>query len=155
MRSSENVKQILSEMSGQNAITAIDDLLTPIFYSRPESISEEEKVLVYIEELEREVNNGGFYQFFFNSSGDYTEEAVQSLRKIGSVKFLNLLESAIAQFPNSFVPKDSVERQRILKSIEDEAKSVWNSLDSEFYKYKEDIYTLMLTYIANNIEKFR
>ena len=53
------------------------------------------------------------------------------------------------------MPKDSIERQRILKNIEDEANTVWNSLDTEFYKYEEDLYTLMLTYVANNIEKFR
>src|SRR5687767_8536835 len=128
MPSLGNVKQVLSKMSGQDAIMAIDDLLSPIFYSEPESLSEEEKVIVYVEELEREVNNGGFSQFFYNLSGNYVEEVVQSLQKIGSVKFLHLLEDAIAKFPNSFVPKDSIERQRILKNIEDEANTVWNSL---------------------------
>ena len=149
------VKQILKKMSGNKAIMAIDNLLSPIFYSKPEKLSDEEKTIVYIEELEREVNNGGFSQFFFNSSGDYTEELIQALKKIGSTKFLKLVESAKAEFPNSYVPKDRKERQGILGSIEEKANPVWNALDSEFYKYEEDIYTLMLAYISKNIGKFR
>lgn len=58
------VKKILEEKSGEEAIMTIDNLLSPIFYSKPEKLSKEEKTIVYIEELEREVNNGGFSQFF-------------------------------------------------------------------------------------------
>ncbi len=134
---------------------AIDNLLSQIFYSEPEKLSDEEKVIVYIEELEREVNNGGFSQFFNNSSGDYTEEVIQSLRKVGSVNFLRLVESAKSQFPNSFVPVDSTERQQILEEIENDASETWDRLDSEFYQYDEDIYALMIGYIESNVEKFR
>ena len=152
---SGKVKQILNQLSGQKAIMAIDNLLSSIFYSKPEKLSEEEKAIVYIEELEREVNNGGFSQFFFNTSGDYTEEVIQALRKIGSTRFLGLVETAKAQFPNSYVPKDRQERQGILANIEKEASLVWNRLDSEFYKYEEDIYALMCVFILSNIKKFR
>jgi hypothetical protein len=57
MTPSQQVSRILSEMSGQDAIMAIDNLLTPVFYSEPEKPSDEEKVIVYIEELERELRN--------------------------------------------------------------------------------------------------
>lgn len=155
MSNSKQVSQILGKSSGQDAIIAIDNLLSPIFYSQPEKLSDEEKVIVYIEELEREVNNGGFSQFFSNSSGDYTEEVIQSLRKIDSVKFLRLVESAKSQFPNSFVPVGRAERQQILEEIENNASETWDRLDSEFYQYEEDIYALMIGYIERNVEKFR
>jgi len=127
------VKKILEEMQGEKAIIALDNLLSPIFYSEPEKLSKEEKVIVYIEELEREVNNGGFNQFFYNSSGDFTEEVIQALKEIGSTKFLNLVEFAKAQFPNSYVPKDRMERQQILEKIENTASPMWDKLNSEFY----------------------
>ena len=155
MAGSTKVSQIISQISGQDAIMTIDNLLTPIFYSEPEKLSGEEKAIVYIEELEREVNNGGFAQYFHNSSGDNTEEAIRSLRKIGSIKFLSLIESAKAQFPNSYVPVNHTERQQILGEMEDEARRAWNDLDSEFYKYEEDIYSLLFAYIERNIDKFR
>ena len=149
------VKKILKEKSGQEAIMAIDDLLTPIFYSNPEELSEEEKTIVYIEELEREVNNGGFSQFFYNSSGDFSEKTILALRNIGSIKFLRLVETAIARFPGSFVPRNRTERVEKLEEIEDDDSSVWDDLDEAFYKYEEDIYELMRSYILDNIMKFR
>ena len=148
-------KQILEEMSGEKAIMALDNLLTPIFYKSPNKLTEQEKMIVYIEELEREVNNGGFNQFFFNSSGNYTDGVVQALKNIGSIKFLNLVESAIAQFPNSEVPKNRQQRQAILEKIDGEANPIWNTLNKEFYKYEEDIYGLLRAYISKNIKHFR
>jgi hypothetical protein len=129
--------------------------LSPIFYSKPEKLSEEERNIVYIEELEREMNNGGFSQFFFNSSGDYTEELIHALKMVGSIKFLKLVESAKAEFPNSIIPKDKKERQEILESIQEKVNPVWDTLVSEFYMYEEDIYALMLAYISKNIGKLR
>lgn len=149
------VKKILKDKSGEKAIMAIDNLLTPIFYSHPDKLTEEEKTIVYIEELEREVNNGGFSQFFFNTSGNFTEEIIRALRIIGSTKFTEIVEKAITQFPNSYVPKDRTERQNILERIENEADPVWEKLDAEFYTYEEDIYALMQNYILANIKRFR
>lgn len=152
---SKKVKKILKEHSGEKAIIEIDSLLTPIFYSAPEKLSMEEKTIVFIEALEREINNGGFSQFFFNSSGDFVAETVEALKKVGSSKFLALLEAAIAQFPGSYIPKDQGERQDILDTLENDAEPVWQKLESEFYRYEENIYDLMVGYISSNIKKFR
>jgi hypothetical protein len=152
---SKKVKKILKEHSGEKAIIEIDSLLTPIFYSAPEKLSMEEKTIVFIEALEREINNGGFSQFFFNSSGDFVAETAKALKNVGSSKFLALLETAIAQFPDSYVPKDQSEREDIIDRNEDCAAPVWQKLETEFYRYEENIYDLMLSYISSNIKKFR
>ena len=111
------IKKILKDKSGEEALMAIENLLTPIFYSHPNKLTEEEKTIVYIEELEREVNNGGFSQFFFNISGNFTEEIINALKIIGSTTFTEIVEKAIAQFPNSHVLKNRNERQKILERI--------------------------------------
>jgi hypothetical protein len=49
----------------------------------PENLTDEERVILSIEELEREVNNGGYGQFFLNSSIGYAPTIVDSLRRIG------------------------------------------------------------------------
>jgi len=155
MSLTKKVKKILKNKSGEEAIMAIDNLLKPIFYSHPDKLTEEEKTVVYIEELEREVNNGGFSQFFFNTSADFTEEIINVLKIIGPTKFTEIVQKAVAQFPNSYVPKDRTKRQKILERIENEADPVWDNLGAEFYKYEEDIYTLMRRYILSNIKRFR
>lgn len=149
------VEGILNNKTGQDAIIDIDNLLTPIFYKKPGKLSLPERNICYIEELEREVNNGGFNQFFFNSSGDYTHEVISALKEIGSVKFLQIVESAARQFPDARVPKDTDARGTIIEEIEEKADPVWSKLDDEFYKYEEDIYGLMIEYIRKNIRDFR
>ncbi|MBN1215667.1 MAG: DUF4375 domain-containing protein [Candidatus Lokiarchaeota archaeon] len=77
------------------------------------------------------------------------------LKIIGSTFFLNIFERAIAMFPKSEVPQDRNTRQELLEKIEEEANPIWEELDIEFYKYGEDIYSLMIDYIKNNIDNFR
>ncbi len=50
----------LSMENADDAIIAIDDYLSSRFSEAPDSLTPEEKNVVYIEDLEREVNNGGF-----------------------------------------------------------------------------------------------
>jgi len=149
------VEGILKKKSGQDAMIDIDNLLAPIFYKKPDSLSLPEKNICYIEDLEREINNGGFDQFFYNSSGDNTEETISALREIGSVKFLGILEAASRQFPDAKVPKDRDERFRVMEQIRDKAAPVWDNLDTEFYKYEEDIYGLLMGYLREHIKDFR
>jgi hypothetical protein len=154
-KSKITVSDILTQKSGRDAIIDIDNLLSPIFYSKPETLTEEEKVIVFIEELEREINNGGFNQFFFNAASDYYSEILSALEQVGSVKFHSILKQSSKPFPNESVPTDRNKRQEILEEIEDKANELWDDLDQEFYKYEEDIYGLLINFINSNIEKFR
>ncbi len=57
-----------------------------------ESLSIEETIVLAVEALEREVNNGGFSQFFVNSSCVYTPLIVDSLRRIVCPLSANITE---------------------------------------------------------------
>jgi hypothetical protein len=59
------------------------------------SLSEEERIVLAIEALEREVNNGGYSQFFTNSSGEYTPIIVDSLLRIGCPETAKITKKAI------------------------------------------------------------
>jgi len=136
------VEKIIKNKNGQEAIVEINKLLMPIFYKNPEKLTLSEKNIVYIGELENEVNNGGFHQYFFNSSGNSTMETINALEVIGSKIFLDLFKKAINKFPNGIVPKDINERQKILLDITEKNEELWYELDQEFCKYEEDIYIL-------------
>jgi hypothetical protein len=155
MFSSKKTEKILKNKDGQEAIIEIDNLLSPIFYENPEKLTLCEKDIVYIEEFEREVNNGGFSQYFQNDSGNYTEETVNAFKAIGSKIFLNILENAINKFPNSLVPKNNDERNEVLMELESNNENLWTELDNKFYEYEEDIYELLIEYIKKNINDFR
>ena len=61
-----------------------------------DSLNHEERVVVAVEALEREVNNGGYSQFFVNSSRRYTPFIAEALRAIGCPKTAVLCEEAMA-----------------------------------------------------------
>lgn len=119
-----------------------------------DKLTEEQKLFYYNQCLEREINNGGFNQYFFNSSGDFAHKTVQSLQTIGAYKTADILQKAIDQFPNSNVPEDRNERQEILEQIQETADVVWEDLDQQFYSYEEDLDTLNFEFIRKNKDKF-
>jgi hypothetical protein len=60
-----------------------------------QDLSDEERIVLAVEALEREVNNGGFAQFFANSSGQYASIIVDSLLRIGCQETANITSGAI------------------------------------------------------------
>ena len=93
-----------------------------------------------IGELEMEVNNGGFNQYFVNS-GQNCLETLKALKKKGKTKTAKLLESAINLInPNHISESEFVEklRKREVEELYDEKISAeLNKLDEEFYKYPD------------------
>src|SRR5262245_14622428 len=61
-----------------------------------ESISTEERYVLAVEALEREVNNGGYSQFFGNSSHEFAPMIVTAMRAIGCPKTADITRDAIA-----------------------------------------------------------
>lgn len=59
-------------------------------------LSFEERILLSVMALDREVNNGGFDQFFVNSSRRYAPAVVRDLEAIGARKVAKLAAQAIA-----------------------------------------------------------
>lgn len=117
------------------------------------NLTEAEKVFVYVDMLEGQVNNGGFDQFFFNSSGDYTHEILSAFEKIKAHKTADLIEIAIKAFPISPVPKDTEIRREIMQDLDEKTSNIWDDLDNKFYEYEENIAGLLIDYIKLNIDK--
>ena len=93
-----------------------------------------------IDELEMEVNNGGFDQYFINS-GQNCFETLKALKKNGKIKTAKLLENAIKLInPKQISENELIEklRKREVEELYNEAINVeLNKLDSEFYKVSE------------------
>ena len=121
------------------------------------------KVVYLINELEAEVNNGGFIQFFTNSSGQYTAETIESLELIGASYTKGLLENAVEILSGHNLSasslRDSIINLDLHQIIEtsdlyenDQLLNEMKELDSKFYEYNESLSTLKLEYFENNQE---
>ncbi|MGY8943648.1 MAG: DMP19 family protein [Flavobacteriales bacterium] len=117
------------------------------------NLNEFEKTFIYLDVLEDSVTNGGFIQFFFNSSGQFTHEIFQAYLAIKAENTVDILTKAIYLFPVIPVPKNLRIRQQILME-KDTNIDLWDELDTQFYKYEDNIISLTLAYVRNNIAHF-
>jgi hypothetical protein len=151
-----DINALLSSPDTNNAIIEIDNYICKLctWGDTLDGLTEPQKTFYFNQNLEREINNGGLNQYFYNSSGDFAHETIASLRTIGAGKTADILQKAIDQFPGSAVPKDRVKRQEELEQIEDTANEVWEQLDQAFYKYEDNLNYLNIEYVKQNRNSF-
>jgi hypothetical protein len=110
------------------------------------SLSEEERVILAIEALEREVNNGGYRQFFENSSREYAPIIVLALERIGCAKTTAITQEAIDALNLPAPTADAIEA-----ALEgDEPDEELNTCDEAYFKAGEDIAGKLFTFIKTN-----
>ena len=110
-------------------------------------LSERDQTLLVVWELEAEVNNGGFEQYFFNSAGDLARDAPSALRRIGASKMADVVEAANATFGPKGPPANREARQSQLESLVDTDESMFDAFDQRFTAYPDDLATLLAAYL--------
>ena len=120
--------------------------------SNMSKLNADERVFYIAQILEMEVNNGGFSQFFYNSSGDLSNELVASFERIGATKTADICRTAVGAF-GEFVPIDRETREELMDDNE-EFEEVFSDCDGRFYEYEEDLFALNYRFIINNKTSF-
>ncbi len=107
--------------------------------------------------LQGEVDNGGFNQYFWNTSGSLAVEAVAGLRLIGAAPHADITERAIAVYEQE---REAMSKYRDRGTIEAFSESNEHTglteLDEAFYAADEaeSIASLRIRYIREHPEKF-
>lgn len=151
-----DIDKVLKLERRDKIVTEIDTYLNKKceYGEKVNLLNNSQKILWIIENLEREINNGGFNQFYWNSSGNYANETIDALILIEAYKTAEIVKKANSEFKNGSVPKDRAERQNELELIEENAEENWNNLDSEFYEYNDDLTELLIAFVINNKSDF-
>jgi hypothetical protein len=87
-----------------------------------------------------EVCNGGFDQFFSNSTGVLAPEAAEGFRAVGLLECADVVKAAIERFAEPY-PRDGAARKAALKAMRlpGEKRRQWdpfNELDARYYEAK-------------------
>ncbi len=112
-----------------------------------DALSDRDRILIAVWELEADVNKGGFGQYFFNSAGDLAWYVPRALRRIGASSAAEIVERANAKFGVDGPPRDQDQRQAVMKQISPDG-DLWDDLDSEFLAYPDDIGLALSKYVA-------
>ena len=119
-----------------------------------ERLSAEEQVFYICNTLMEEVNNGGFDQFLYNSSGDHAHRVEECLRIIGANKTADICHTAFAAFGKP-IPQERNRREKFLDKMESEETSdILSACDDQFYEYPDPLEELCYQYIVAHKSKF-
>jgi hypothetical protein len=95
-----------------------------------------ETMLVAFGELRTEVNNGGFSQYFINSSGDHFEDCIGALEATEQTELLRLLQAAVRVIGGT-VPAAIDERRAVIEALSDTAEDALIDLDDEYFALEQ------------------
>ena len=113
-----------------------------------ENLAEEERIVLGIEALEREVNNGGYDQFFFNSSREYAPMIVDWLLRIHCPATAEITRNAIEALN---IEDLNTQTLRIALTTDNEERSEkLNRCDNRYYASGEDIADQLFAFIKAN-----
>ncbi len=105
--------------------------------------------------LEAEVNNGGFNQFYWNSSGQFAKEAEAGLSLIGASEHFELMKAANEIHEKEKEKMQKYKDQGTLNAFSESYKETkLNTIDDKFYDLREDLSELRIKYIRSNIDEF-
>lgn len=102
-----------------------------------EKLTTAERAILAVEAIEREVNNGGFNQFFVNSSGELSPYVVESLNLIGCPKTAELFQKALDLLGvKDLFDSDALEDAAC--EADDDLMERFNALDETYYAGAEE-----------------
>ena len=159
----ELTEQIIDTISDDNLVQAVFDNLSqkqPTDYKKEYetvmSWNKSRQAIYMIWLLEAEVNNGGYNQFYFNSSGQFYKYLPDALKLVGAIRFADLTTRA----NNIYTKENQKITQHQDASVEGFSKSYednpLNKFDDEFYAlYRtEDLYNIQVKYIRKYKSEF-
>lgn len=110
------------------------------FLSQYNASPEASRVLFAAHWCQSEINNGGFEQFFSNSTGVLAPEGVEAFRTIGMPQTAALIAKAMVAFGSEY-PRDRDEREDALEAIweatGDDEEGPFGDLDEAFFRLIE------------------
>jgi len=104
--------------------------------------------------LEKEVNNGGFSQYFLNTEGKYAKETLEALKLIGAHHTEKLLQQAMERVSKKQSTQENVKEQGFVYDLERNTSDAFEDIDNAFFEYKDDLRALNYAYVNTHIEDF-
>jgi Domain of unknown function (DUF4375) len=113
-----------------------------------------QKVFSSVWAVESEVNNGGFSQYFQNSSAETASFVAQALEAIDAPLTADICRRAIAcAFPAGLPPTPEAISDAAA-DLSDDALDELEPLDEEFMAYPHDLTELLFAYVSKHPDEF-
>src|SRR3982750_46770 len=113
-----------------------------------------QKVFSAIWAAESEINNGGFAQYFQNTSCETAWFVVDAFEAIGAPRTADICRRALsAAFPNGLPPTPEAISSAAADFTDDTTEQL-EALDSEFFRYPHNLTDLLFRFVSEHVEEF-
>jgi len=116
--------------------------------------SEEQQMFSAIWELESQVNNGGFAQYFGSADGHTANFAVAALKRIGASRCADIVARALRTATSGVLPDEQTARVQIINDLNQQAQEALESLDQEFFSYPDNLTELLFEFVRSKPQSF-
>ncbi|OAI45746.1 hypothetical protein AYO44_12460 [Planctomycetaceae bacterium SCGC AG-212-F19] len=120
-----------------------------------EDLTQPQQALFRVHLLAAEVRNGGFAQYFVNSSGDMTHETLKDLTSMRLQHTKKILQEAMELFGPEGPSPDRKTRGRQLAALSKKQDAILDRLNSAFYEDQDYIDSQLLLYAIEHKEHFQ
>ncbi|MBL4770906.1 MAG: DUF4375 domain-containing protein [Planctomycetes bacterium] len=97
-----------------------------------------------------EIDNGGFDQFFFNTSGDWATDTVTAFVRIGAPSLAQVVKDAISAFPEGGPSRELDTRREQLDSLSPQAQNKLAMQDDRFDSKNPDVDPLINVFVEGH-----
>lgn len=112
-----------------------------------------EQVFKVLWELQEEMREGGFDEYFSNPAGSDAARAETFLRRIGAFDLAQIVADAIRQWPGGHVPHNADERLEMMEDLPDSAFDQWDELDAHFNAERDRLMGCLYDYLQAHEEQ--
>jgi hypothetical protein len=119
------------------------------------TLNEKQRHLLCVWAAAGEVGNGGFDQFFFNTSGDWSADTPAAFRALGATTLAGIVQDAMGVFPGGRPEAELEARRAQMDSLPPSAALRLSQLDEEFYAAEGDLDELIARFVRRNEQALR
>ncbi len=154
------IHQVLSKEPQEDIysiVGALEVLIgSKIHKGLPTSLAE--RMVFALTWLAREVQNGGFHQYFFNSAGDFWKDVLEGLKAIGDENGTASFQKALSIFPESAPSADRITRHEQLRELdekdEDRTWDHFNEVTNQYFRTPFPNWEKVFGYIKAHSQEF-
>ena len=117
------------------------------------ALSKEERTVLAVRALDREVNNGGYEQFFRNSSNKFAHDVVQSLARVGCRRTTKITQRAIKALHSG--PLTVARIEAAMREANERRDRELERCNELFYKTPQGIPSRLYAFIKANSRRIR